>query len=52
MKTIARIAFVAVFVSAAATGSASTPETVNFDMVSSVTTVETVTVSGAAGINL
>lgn len=52
MKTIARISLAAMFAFAISAASAPVPATDSFEQVSSVTTVETVTVSGSSGINL
>lgn len=49
MKNLARLGFVAMF---AVMISAAAPASPSFDQVSSVTTVQTVTVSGSAGVNL
>lgn len=51
MKTIARLALPALFVITVFTASSPANATDIFEQVSSVTTVETVTVSGSAGVN-
>lgn len=50
MKNLARLGFVATF--AVMISAASAPASPSFDQVSSVTPVQTVTVSGSAGVNL
>lgn len=52
MKTIARIALAVLFTATLSAASAPVSPVDSFEQVSSVTTTETITVSGSVGINL
>lgn len=52
MKTIARLGFVALFAVTLSAASAPVPTIDSFETVTSVTTVNTVTISGSVGIDL